>query len=328
MDSGRALLTIAIPTYSRCSHLKQLLTTLAPQLTNQKRLDVIVSDNASTDSTEQIVREFQSRGMPIRYFRNAVNLGAERNILQCYEEAKSKYVWILGDDDVIEPFGLEIILAHLLREDYDLIAIKTRGFTGDYEPGIRPAREKYTIFTRAEDLACHVHVFFTFISAIIVNKDRISDRQHRAFCTLLGTALIQLGWIYTALEHHQRSLAIHDPLVAAMVGNTGGYALFNVFGPNFKNVTEEWLSSPKVRRPIIHGTLQSFLPFFLSSNRANFLQEDPHVVLGSAYSRNFRYWVFDFPIIRLPSTMKILWFLGVRCINKIDRMAGNPLLRL
>lgn len=331
MDSDRALLTIAIPTYNRCVYLKQSLTVLAPQLTRESRVDLIVSDNASTDNTQEVVRDFQSCGLHIRYLRNATNLGAEYNVLQCYQEARSKYVWIMGDDDVLEPFGLDVVLAHLRKAEYDLIAVKTRAFTGQYKPQQRPSRERYTIFTRAEDLTCHVHVFFTFISGIIVNKDRIAELPHRSFEELIGTGLVQLGWTYTALEHHRRSLAIQTPLVAALTNNTGGYSLFRVFGANFGRITQQWLTSDKVRRPIIRGTLLSFFPYYLLLQKEGdreFIMEDPHRLLQPVFGNYTHYWLFNFPIIELPGFLGTAWFWLVKVINRADLLLGRPLLRI
>ena len=132
----------------------------------------------------------------------------------------------------------------------------------------------------AEDLACQVHGS-TFISGIIVNKERISKFPHRPFSDLVGTNLVQLAWAYTALEYHRRSLIIRTPFVATLVNNTGGYALFNVFGQNLKRITDEWLTSSRVKSAICRGTLQSFFPALLlrSKGRTAFIAESPHRIL-------------------------------------------------
>jgi abequosyltransferase len=331
-QNARPLLTIAIPTYNRASLLSTLLSALLPQIILEPRVELIVSDNASPDETPEIVSKFQAEKMPIRYIRNSTNLGPDRNILQCFEQATGKYVWVFGDDDVLEPTGLGRVLVHLEQKaEYDLVHVRARGFSGAYAAKTLVPHKGSTVFERAEEVARYVHVFFTFISGNIVNKDRITALPHRAFKDLAGTHLIHLGWIYTALEHHRRSLVIHDQLVATLTGNSGGYALFKVFGPNLQQITEHWLTSEAVKRAIIHGTLQTFMPPFLLSRRSksgDFAEEDPHLVLGPVFRDNPRYWFFDFPIIRLPRAMGKLWLWMVRAVNKADKMLGSPLLRL
>jgi len=332
VSSSRPLLTIAVPTYNRAIYLTTLLSALAPQFDGETRVELLISDNASQDETPSVVRRFQDEGLPIRYIRNDSNVGPDLNFLHCYDLATGKYAWIFGDDDVLEPRGLKRVLEHLSgEEEYDLVFIRPSGFTGAYTANDPGSRKGFTVFDRPQDLACEVHVFFTFISGNIVNKDRISTFPHPDFEELVGTNLIQLSWVYTALEHHRRSLVIHDPLVAALTNNTGGYALFTVFGPTLKRITEGWLTSESVRRPILRGTLQAFLPSFILSQLKqsdNFEHEDPHKTLRPAFGKYFQYWVFNLPIMRLPRSLGRVWLWGARAINKADKIVGNPLLRL
>ncbi len=63
-----------------------------------QNLEVVISDNASTDDTPQIVKEFNDPR--IKYFRNSVNIGAFLNFRKLvYERAKGEYAILLGDDD-------------------------------------------------------------------------------------------------------------------------------------------------------------------------------------------------------------------------------------
>jgi abequosyltransferase len=326
-ESG-PLLTLAVPTYNRQSFLAIFLAGIAPQLAGQSRVELLISDNASPDGTGELVRSYQANGTPIRYIRNEVNVGADRNILQCFEQASGKYVWICGDDDVVEPTGLSRVLAHLESEpEYDLVFLEARGFQGEYSPHVPKAPERVTVFTRAEDAARHVHVFFTFITGIIVNKQRVSHFPHRPFAELADTNLVQLSWTYTAVEHHRRSLMIHTPLVATLANNTGGYALFKVFGTNLKRVTDEWISSERVRSAIFHGALLAFFPWFLVKREGGpkFTAEDPEKILRPLYGKYVHYWIFSYPIMKLPPRLGRAWFFLVRLINRGDKWLGRPL---
>jgi abequosyltransferase len=329
-NQAHPLLTLAVPTYDRSQYLATFLNAIAPQLAGESRVELLISDNASPDDTAALVRMYQAKGLSIRYIRNETNVGADRNILQCFEQAAGKYVWICGDDDVVEPFGLGRILLHLeSHQEYDLVSLRARGFRGAYTPQTPKSPEKITVFTRAEDLASHVHVFFTFITGTIVNKARVSALPHRPFSDLADTNLVQLSWTYSALEHHRRSLLIHTPLVATLANNTGGYALFKVFGTNLKRITEEWLTSEGVRAAIFRGTLLAFFPWFLVKSKAGptFVLEDPDTVLRPLFGTYLYYWVFDYPIMKLPPALGRAWFFLVRVINRTDRMLGRPLLR-
>jgi abequosyltransferase len=327
--SDRPLLTFAVPTWNRAKYLATLLTALAPQIIGENRVELLISDNATPDETPDVVRSFQDQGLTIRYIRNETNVGPDSNFLQCFDLASGKYLWIFGDDDVLEPGGLKRVLDHLSGdEEYDLVFIRPSGFTGTYKPKDPGSRKGFRVFERPEDLACEVHVFFTFLSGNIVNKDRILAYPHRDFKELVGTNLVQLSWVYTALEHHRRSLVIHDPLITALTNNIGGYALFTVFGPTLKRITEAWLTADSVKGPILRGTLQAFLPTFILSELEQPDSQDPHKTLRLAYGQYFQYWLFDYPLMRLPKSLRRVWLLGTRALNKADKIVGNPLLRL
>ena len=325
---NRPLLTVAVPTYNRQNFLATFLTAIAPQLAGESRVELLISDNGSPDKTGELVRNFQSKGVPIRYIRNQTNIGGDQNFLQCFELASGKYVWICGDDDVIEPSGLSRVLAHLdSQPEYDLLFLQARSFQGDYSPQPPKGPERVRVFTRAEDAARQVHVFFTFISGTIVNKERVSQFPHRPFAEVLETHLVQLSWTYTALEHHRRSLMIFTPLVSTLANNTGGYALFNVFGTNLKRVTEDWVSSERVRSAIFRGTLLAFFPWFLVKREGGpkFIAEDPEAILRPLFGKYIHYWIFVYPLIKLPPKVGRAWFFLVRVINRVDKILGRPL---
>jgi glycosyltransferase involved in cell wall biosynthesis len=114
---GQKILTLAIPTYNRGAFLEKSLSSIQPQLkTPSNQIEFIVSDNCSTDNTQDIVQGFIERGMPITYIRHNQNLGPWVNITGCYKMAKTKYVWVLGDDDYLAENTLSFVI-NILTDD-------------------------------------------------------------------------------------------------------------------------------------------------------------------------------------------------------------------
>src|SRR5947209_8347180 len=93
------LLTVAIPTYNRAAKLRIQLDNLASQLTPETQC--IIFDNASTDATPKIAKSAQSPR--VSYFQAAQNTGLVGNIIRCFENCSTEWLWILGDDDPISP---------------------------------------------------------------------------------------------------------------------------------------------------------------------------------------------------------------------------------
>ena len=95
------LLTIAIPTYNRASYLAPLLEELGAQWAGlEAEIDIFVSNNCSSDETPRILDAFAARHPSAIVVTNASNLGADGNIAACFAKSDSKYVWVLGDDDL------------------------------------------------------------------------------------------------------------------------------------------------------------------------------------------------------------------------------------
>ncbi len=91
-----AKFTIGIPTYNRAGFLRRAIESALNQ--TYPDVEVLVSDNASTDETQEIARSFGDR---IRYHRNAENLGMWRNFALLPELATGDYFSWLQDDDLI-----------------------------------------------------------------------------------------------------------------------------------------------------------------------------------------------------------------------------------
>lgn len=101
------LLTITIPTYNRAIYVDKLLKSIYSQY--DQRLEIIVSDNASIDDTEQIVKKYPD----VVYIKNETNIGFDANLLQCYKKATGKYIWSIGSDDLVYPGAIPHILNFL-----------------------------------------------------------------------------------------------------------------------------------------------------------------------------------------------------------------------
>ncbi len=92
-------ITIGIPTYNRAGgYLKETLTCATNQ--TYDNIEIIVSDNCSTDNTPELVKSFNDSR--IRYFRQEKNIIANDNFNFCLTQAKGDYFLLLHDDDRID----------------------------------------------------------------------------------------------------------------------------------------------------------------------------------------------------------------------------------
>lgn len=97
----QTILSICIPTYNRDAWLDTSLQIICEEISSiRSGIEIIISNNASTDHTDFIVEKYKKL-LPIKYNKNTENIGAVKNISKCISFASGKYIWILGDDDFL-----------------------------------------------------------------------------------------------------------------------------------------------------------------------------------------------------------------------------------
>lgn len=105
------LLSICIPTFNRLNYLKESLETLIPQALLHD-VEICISSNNSTDGTNQFLKELMSQYNFIKCNFHPHGVSIDENMLSVFSMATGKYIYPLGDDDVIAPGDLE----HILKE--------------------------------------------------------------------------------------------------------------------------------------------------------------------------------------------------------------------
>lgn len=99
------VICVGMPIYNAERYLHRALDALLGQSFHD--FELIISDNASTDGSEAICREYAARDARIRYLRQPINLGATANFRFVLEQARSEYFMWAAADDIRSPDFLE-----------------------------------------------------------------------------------------------------------------------------------------------------------------------------------------------------------------------------
>ena len=91
------LVSIGLPVFNGEKSLAQALDALLDQ--DYSNLEIIISDNGSTDRTSEICEEFLKKDTRIKYYRSSENLGSNWNFNRVFELSSGKYfMWAAHDD--------------------------------------------------------------------------------------------------------------------------------------------------------------------------------------------------------------------------------------
>lgn len=119
MHVATPCLSIGLPVFNGGDYLEiQLQSILAQTYSN---FEFIISDNASTDSTEEICRRYAARDKRIKYHRNPKNIGATQNWYRVLDLASGEYFASVAHDDFYAAEYMEKCISVLERDPSILV---------------------------------------------------------------------------------------------------------------------------------------------------------------------------------------------------------------
>ncbi len=214
-------LSIGLPVYNGARFLTKALDSILAQTFTD--FELILSDNASSDRTEEICREYAARDARIRYSRNSNNIGAGPNFRKVYDLARGRYYKQAAHDDFCEPTYFAKAIAALEANPALTVAYaQTRevdaegGFLRDYDLPLRTADPDPVI--RWTDLVLIKHQCYEIFGIHRMSALR-SIPPMGSFANADGILLAQLGLLgpfhqiperlFLSTRHeHQSSLAM------------------------------------------------------------------------------------------------------------------------
>ena len=335
----KKVLSIVIPTYNRSFSLRYTLLSIFNGFDNfPEEIEVIILDNASPDNTKDIVSEF-SENFPITYFCRPENIGMDGNIASCFDTASGKYLWVLGDDEILYQGTIDFVLNFCIQEEFGILYLESNGFKIGQEDLtlqsiISPKLDIQPL--NSEDMFRQTNVFLTFISGNIVNKKIIKNvfPQFDA-STDMNTFLPQMAWIYSALKAIDKHFYVSNFMVGALNGNTGGYKLIEVFGINLINITKKYFhdSMPQANRIMLNAVMTRLIPgelmrqaSALDIGKNKFESENIDEKTLSCFRKGIYYFIFLKPIVLGGIKKRKIYFLLLRIFNKINKKMKYRLL--
>lgn len=142
-------LTIAIPTVNRAELLGRAIESALAQ--SSPDIEIIVSDNGSTDGTPAVIERYANRGL--RTFRHPSTISAGKHGQFLFEQAKGEFFLGLSDDDYLEPEFAAKVLA--LYDRHPELSFVYTGCAVHYDDVQVPAVVGPEVESGAEFLLAH-----------------------------------------------------------------------------------------------------------------------------------------------------------------------------
>lgn len=308
MDSFSPALSICIPTYNRADILRQTLEHLVsqPVFRETREIEIVVSDNASTDSTPHVcaafVHRFPSR---IRVFRNAENI-CDANFEKVLSYGQGHYLKLANDTCLFTEEGLR-----------EMISIIREYANQQDRPSLLFARsdiaKRHVVCRTLDELLNDRSYMITWIGDFGMwrtERDLVSDFARKA-----ETKLTQVDALLRLFRSRKNMVVFHNvythpyPRKAII-----DYSPSRIFGRNYLDLLNEYVVTGDLtrrafnreRKRVFKGLL---LPANLSLNRRVVYLHPEYVRPLFKYYKACWYYYAVLPFVCLA---RVLRRLGIR----------------
>ena len=185
--NARPAVSIGMPVYNGERSIRLALDSLRAQTFSN--FELIISDNASTDGTEAICREYAARDNRIKYLRQSTNLGVGANFKFVLDVAQGEYFMWAACDDIRSSDFIEVNAAFLAANPGYVASTSPNGFEGrSMESG------NLVSFALDGDLYSRFEQFFEYCWAshgIIYSLVRTEILRN---CEIIGQSFMASDW--------------------------------------------------------------------------------------------------------------------------------------
>jgi glycosyltransferase involved in cell wall biosynthesis len=298
------LLSICIPTYNRCILLNEAINRLVSQIHGMNGIELIISDNASSDKTELVVNKLKKRYPDIIYYRNEYNLGFDGNFLNCLEKAKGKYVWLLSDDDIVMEGAIEHIL-HSIKSNPVCIHLNSANVINEKPLSWGEPRYIYQGVLKYTDRNAYIKkmgIYCTFLSSLVFKKEFIDEIK--CFDYYLGSNLLQSHVLLETMKHEGIYLIETFLCICARENKTVNYDIYETWIKNYSLLlyhSKRFGFSNSIIDEVLQKSFESTVFFFIIKYRYTCKNSN---VWNKNYVKQY--------ICRFPKLIKWYW-VAVSC---------------
>ena len=210
-------LSICVVTYNRGKFIGETLDSILVQMC--PGVELLVVDGASPDNTPEVMARYCANHPEIRYVREPVNSGIDRDFDKAVVHAKGEYCWLNSDDDLLKPGAVERVLS-AIDGNTDLLVVNSEIWNADFSEKL--LHRRLEIAADVEYGASDHERFFVetanqlgFIGCVVIKRSFWLSRDRVGY---YGTMFVHVGVIF---QHPAIKAAkvIAEPLIAIRDGN-------------------------------------------------------------------------------------------------------------
>ena len=265
MENKRPLLSICIPTRNRADVLRLCLKSIVENPDFSDDVEVVVSDNCSTDDTKDVALSYAENRKNIKYFRNDTDVGGDRNILLSLERGTGAFLKLNNDYSVFR----EGAIAFLLDEIRENIEEKPVLF---FHQGPNPHEKE--IITDFNDILRKEKWSMSWMGSYGYWRDVFQSFEERD--RRISTMFQQIDWFIRSFKKRKKIVYLSKELTTRLPfkAKQGGYNFIEVHTRNYLIQFQELVSEGLLQESTIEyvkrdALLPSMVSWLLKLKFAN-----------------------------------------------------------
>lgn len=221
MPINTTKISIGIPTYNGERYLVQAIESVVTQLSDipGREIEILVSDNASTDGTGDIVKEYIAHYPDIfSYTRNPENVGYDRNVDNLFKVARGDYLWLLGDDDMLIPGAVRELFTLIENHNDVEVFCLSHSFLNieSEEKNWKPQFESDVLCNDGNDFLQRSLWSTSALSSMCIRR---ASWNRESLEKYIGSQWIHIGGMLEIMKHQAKGFIIAKEMVVVRVQN-------------------------------------------------------------------------------------------------------------
>ena len=123
MTSSNALVSVLLSTYNSEESIGESIESLLSQ--TYKNLEILISDDGSTDSTKEICKKFQLKDKRILFSSNKKNIGLTKSLNNLAQKASGSLIARHDADDISLPYRIEEQIQFMKKKKLDAVTTRS-----------------------------------------------------------------------------------------------------------------------------------------------------------------------------------------------------------
>jgi glycosyltransferase involved in cell wall biosynthesis len=253
MQTQPPKVSIGLPVYNGEKYLANALGSLLKQ--DFEDFELVISDNASTDNTEAMCREFASKDKRIRYHRNETNIGATGNYNRVFQLSNGEFFRWASHDDECHPSHVRRCLEHYKDSPPSTVLVFTKaeiidgaGQVKHLSPDSISCDSPSTLkrFSRVLWSSSYAHSLWGVIKSDALRKTRLmgcleADHVLLSELALLGPVIEIPEALYRMRRHERCATEINKSAQALLAWHDPRRANDRIWLPHWERVYLEYL---------------------------------------------------------------------------------------